>query len=129
MEHLSYENIVKIKIQNNKYGIAYDHKCKDPICHTIVKALYESSQGSGWSFMWALNILADNSSFEKQFAKMCGNCISAIACAINSWETYDEYDYNNAMIVYKKILLERTDIEADEPYILPPILLKSNKCI
>jgi hypothetical protein len=124
MEHMFYEDIVKMKMKNNTYGIAYDHQCKDPICNTIVKALYESSQGSGWSFMWALDISADDSAFEEQFANMCGNCISAIECAINRWETYDETDYNNAMIVYKRLLLERVDDE--EPCIFPPILLKAN---
>ena len=38
-KQLKYNDIVKTKMAENPHHIGYDIICKDPICHTIVKAL------------------------------------------------------------------------------------------
>ena len=97
----------------NPHRIAYDRVCKDPICHTIVKSLFEGSQGLGWSFMWALDIIARDVPFEELMSDMCGNCIASIRACICDWETDDEADYTNAMVVCKRVM-DEYDADTDE---------------
>ena len=77
---LGYDDLVNAWMAKD-YGarrVAYDARCKDPVCQTIVKAMFEGSQGCGWSFMWALHILAVDLAFDQLLADVPGNCIGAI---------------------------------------------------
>ena len=51
--------------------------------------------------MWALDIIAKDVPFEKLFSDMCGNCMGSIESCICDWNTDNELDYTNAMVVYK----------------------------
>ena len=88
---LGYDDLVNAWMAKD-YGarrVAYDARCKDPVCQTIVKAMFEGSQGCGWSFMWALHILAVDLAFDQLLADVPGNCIGAIEACIGGWETDD----------------------------------------
>jgi len=99
-----YDEIVRAKMSANPNRIAYDHVCKDPVCHTIVKSLFEGSQGFGWSFMWALDIMARGVSFDELMSDTCGNCIASIKACICDWDTENETDFQNAMVIYERIM-------------------------
>lgn len=86
--------------------VAYGAKCSDPVCRTVVKALFEGGQGRGWSLIWALNIIAlDPASFDDLYCgQLPGNALSAIESAIDGWETDDEADLANATVAYRRML-------------------------
>ena len=114
---LGYDDLVNAWMAKD-YGarrVAYDARCKDPVCQTIVKAMFEGSQGCGWSFMWALHILAVDLAFDQLLADVPGNCIGAIEACIGGWETGDEADYINAMIVYNRLVDEDGDSDLSPP--------------
>lgn len=114
--HLKYGDVVRAKMAENHDHVAYDRVCKDPICHTVVKAMFEGCQGQGgWTLMWALDIMARDVPFEDLRSDMCGNCMEAIRSCICDWETDDETDYANAMVVYASLL----DVDEEMP---PPRL-------
>ena len=119
-QRLSYDDVVKLWMaKDTNVNIAYNARCKDAVCHTIVKAMFEGSQGTGWSFMWALNIIALDIPFEQLLTNMPGNCIGAIESCIDGWVTDDESDYNNAMLVYNRLVAEDVEKNAD---LTPPML-------
>ena len=114
---LGYDDLVNAWMAKD-YGarrVAYDARCKDPVCQTIVKAMFEGSQGCGWSFMWALHILAVDLAFDQLLADVPGNCIGAIEACIGGWETDDESDYINAMIVYNRLVGDDAENDLMKP--------------
>ena len=120
---LRYIDLVK-RLNENHGRVCYDaSRCKDPVCGTIVKALIEYGQGSGWSIMWALHIIAIDVQFDELFGNLCGNAMSWIKSALWGWETDDETDYKNAILIYEKFIL----LEEDEEEVMqPPVLMDNN---
>ena len=123
---LTYMNVVK-KLQKSHPNVCYDSNvCDDPICRTLAKAMIEVSQGGGWLLIWALDIIAKNVPFDKLYDGMCGNAIACIKAALYGWETHDEEDYKNALIVLDKITVtyDDDDDDDDDDYIHPILLRK-----
>jgi hypothetical protein len=102
---LKYEEIAKALSRKNQ-SICYDNRrCKDPVCRTLVKALFEAGQKDGWMLTWGLQVIAfADLTFEELIRRVtCGNFIEAIRAAVGGWEVDDDDDFRHAMHIHETL--------------------------